>query len=243
MIRVVVNIIPVLMAVGWLVATGVWNRTEAVARVTLTAREAAWRPGEGTAPSRLSITWEPRADPLDARNWLTDDRLRRLGFDLSMPASAPPAGRVYGRMLPRRAWVVFELDGEAWRAIERRQALAGGDEGGGRFASRLVPIDAGPDAAELAAKYGEGRHLIIPAWIELQWRGPEAGGPLVYGAIRALDPPSITVPPGLAAHLRALAPAPAAPDRRPGVPPATPARYEVEVAVGRLGIPWIVEIR
>jgi len=246
-IRVVVNIIPVLLAVGWLVATGVWNRTEAVVRVTLTAREAAWQAGEGTMPPRLWITWEPRADPLDARNWLTYDRLRRLGFDLSVPAAAPSADRIYERMLPRRAWVVFEHDGDAWQAIERRRQLAPGEDGGDRFASssRLVPVDAGPEAAELAERYGDGRHLIIPAWIELQWVGPETGGPLVYGTIRALDPPSITVPSRLAGYLRALAPA--APDRPPGTPPAaravTTPRYDVELAVGRLGIPWIVEIR
>lgn len=247
MIRVVTTAVPVLLAVAWLVGAGVWNRSEVLARVTLTEREVPWRSGEGTGPARLWIEWQPRTDPLDARNWLTHDRLRRLGFDLSVPASAPPAARVYRRTLPRRAWVAFELDGDAWRAIERRREVTAGAQDLARARpSRLVPVDAGPDAAEIAAKYGDGRHLILPAWIQLNWVGPGDGGPLVYGSIRALDPPSVVVPRALASRLRALAPTPRAPRLvEPGGEPEPPAapRYAVDLAVGRSGIPWVEDVR
>lgn len=245
MMRIVVNAVPVLLAIAWLVGAGVWNRGEVLTRVTLTDREAAWRGGGHDEPVRLWIEWQPRAEPLDARNWLTHDRLRRLGFDLSVPAAAPPAARAYQRTLPRRAWVAFELDGDAWRAIERRREVTAPaqQEWRRRLDSRLVPVDAAPAAADLVEKYGDGRHVILPAWIQLNWVGPGAGGPLVYGSIRALDPPSVLVPRALAARLRALSPsAPPLPGDEAPPPPARP-RYEVDLAVGRSGIPWVEDVR
>lgn len=246
MTRVYASATLVLLAVAWLVATAVWNRSEVVSRITLTERELPWVSGDEEAV-RLSIDWERRVDPQDARNWLTLDRLRQIGFDLSLPATAVEAERAYSRVLPRRAWIVFEYAGEAWQAGERRRALRAGESADGRpTASRLVPIDVGLDVPVLAERYAEGGHLIVSGWIQIAWVGPGAGGPLVYGFIRSLEPSSFTVPRPLADHLRALRPfTPRPRGMRPDRPPPAPAapRYEVDLAVGRFGIPWVVEVR
>lgn len=247
MTRIAASAVLVLLAVAWLVGSAVWNRSAVVSRITLTERELPWRFTEDGQPVRLSIDWVRRDEAQEARNWLTSDRLLQLGFDLSLPATSPEAARAYSRALPRRAWVVFEYEGDAWRAVELRRSMRaaeGLDEWHGP--SRLVPVDVGLDVQALAERYPQGGHLITPAWIQLSWVGPGAGGPLVYGSIRTLDPPSLTVPRALSSRLRALSPSPRDPiERRPGgaaAAPATP-RYEVDLAVGRLGIPWVVDVR
>jgi hypothetical protein len=245
--RVLASAVLVLLAVAWLVATAVWNRGAVVSRITLSERELPWTFPQDEQAIRLSLDWERRLDPQDARNWLTVDRLRQVGFDLSLPATAPEAGRAYSRVLPRRAWVVFEYDGDAWRAVERRRALTQRETPLDRTApSRLVPVDVGLNVDLLTARYPGAGHLIVPAWIQLGWAGPGAGGPLVFGSIRSLEPSSVTVPRPFADHLRALAPSStlsrdARPDAAP-IPPPLP-RYEVDLAVGRLGIPWVVAVR
>lgn len=236
----------VLAAVGWLAGAALWNRTGAVSRATLTARELRVEaPGEG--PVRLALEWVPRDDPLDARNWLTNDRLLRLGFDLAVPPAAPEAERAYGRMLPRRGWVVFELAGEAWRTETRRRAVSVGDPGARPpTASRLVPIDAGPDWEPLAERYPPGAHLIVAAWIHVGWIGPDAGGPLVYGYIQRLDPAHVVVPPQFADRVREAARrASGEAGAQAGAPVREPAAapLEVDLVVGRLGIPWVADVR
>jgi hypothetical protein len=245
--RVLASAVLILMAVAWLVATAVWNRTAIVSRITVTERELPWTYPMDEQAVRLSLDWERRLDAQDARNWLTVDRLRQIGFDLGVPATSPEAGRVYARVHPRRAWVVFELEGETWRAVERRRAVTEPEPAGDRpAASRLIPVDAGLDVAALVERYPDGRHLIAPAWIQLGWVGPGEGGPLVYGSIRDVEPSSLTLPRPFADRLRAMAPPSSSRrDERPDAAPPRPAgpRYEVDLAVGRLGIPWIVDVR
>jgi hypothetical protein len=245
MTRILAAGVPVLLAVFWLVGTAAWNRSAVLARVTLTEHEAPWHAAGAEGPVRVSIDWVRRDDPQDARNWLTPDRLRAIGFNVARPATAPESERAYSRMAPRRAWVVFEYGGEAWQLIERRRELA--SDRGWRTSSRLVPVDAGPDRRALAERHEGTPHVIVSAWIQMGWVGPGAGGPLVYGFIRAIEPPSITLPRRWAATLRTLAPLPLlpramSPEDVPSPLPAAP-RYEVDLAIGRLGIPWVEEVR
>jgi hypothetical protein len=90
-------------------------------------------------------------------------------------------------------------------------------------ASRLVPVDASSDQETLLARYPTD-HLILRAVIALGYVPPSRGGPVIYGWIRELIPPAITVPRELRGRL-------------------TSGRYDVDLAVGRLGIPYLVDIR
>lgn len=176
----------------------------------------------------------PREMPLDARNWLTDDRLREIGFVFDVMPGAPEAEDAYRRALPRLAWVAFEYNGPAWREIERQRALAAEHadhrHGGAPEPSRLVPVDAAADAETLTGRYPTD-HLIMRASIELVYVPPSRNGPIVYGRIRHLIPPTVSVPRALRPPLTGLGPTFGAP------------RFQVEIAVGRWGIPYVAAVR
>jgi hypothetical protein len=180
---------------------------------------------------QLRIATQRRDDPLDARNWLTEERLRALGFSFDVAPGAPEAQRTYTRMLPRMAWVAFELNGPAWLDIERRLALQPDALERQRTItqdSRLVPVDASLDVDTLLARYPRG-HLVLRASIELDFVPPANKGPLVYGRIRNVIPSVLTVPRQLRDRFLPR-----------GAPP--PSHYDVELAVGRLGIPYVTGI-
>ncbi|MEW6323244.1 MAG: DUF4824 family protein [Acidobacteriota bacterium] len=244
-------VVPVALVTGLIAAMvgcGAWNRGLAEQTITLTERELPLaRPDRAEVPEedrgvpRLRLEWQPRRDALDARNWLGDQTLEALGFELSVRPGDPAAERVYGRRaLPRVGWVVFELNGPAYREIERRRAVtagvdtpAGGAVAAGRRRipgrpdipqSRLVPIDAGRDRQALLDRHGDGGHLVLPAIFAIEWTPASAGGPLVSGSLRAVVTSRLTVP----AEWRGAVDAP---------------QYEVDVAVGRAGLPWITAIR
>jgi hypothetical protein len=217
-----------------------WNRSDPpLMRLTVTERELrllnvpqADRDEDPGIQLRLEYT--RRDEPLDARNWLTDDRLRAIGLGLDVMPSAPEAEDTYTRALPRIAWVAFEYDGNAWREVERRLALTAPPPrhpGERRLEpSRLVPVDAAPDAASLAARYPAG-HLILRASIRLGYVPPVRKGPLVYGWIREVIPSAVHVPRDFRDVLATLPSAGDAP------------RYDVDLVVGRLGIPYIASVR
>ena len=151
--------------------------------------------------------------------------------------TAPDAELAYGRALPRIGWVVFEYGGPAWQDIERRRQVPSAHE---RHRppidpSRLVPVDAGPDLDALAARYPSG-HLIVRATIGLRYLRPDQQGPLVYGVIERLHPAAVTVPLGLHDRLAGLTR-----DQRVGT--TRPPRYEVDLGVGRLGVPYVRDIQ
>ena len=218
-----------------------WNRSGQPRLVaTLTERELpqSWNaPGlDDKSGRQLRIEIEYRHDPLDSRNWLPELRLRAIGFHFNVPMGAPEAADTYAKTPTRLAWVVFELDGPAWRDIERRRALQPEAQPAQQrqLQSRLVPVDAGPDFETLLARYPTG-HLILRAVVGLTYLMPEHGGPLVYGAIRKIVPGEIAVPSHLRAVLDAL---PARVEAGPPLP-----RYEAELAMGRLGIPYLRGVR
>lgn len=238
MTRLIVPAATTLLVVVLLIGANGYNRSgEPPQRITLTERELP-QTSRGRADNRevrLRIEYESRSDALDARNWLPEDRLRALGFVSDVMPSAPEAGDTYRRMLPRTAWVAFQYEGEAWREIERRRELARSatEERYGSYPrSRLVPIAASLDRDELVRRYPTG-HLVVRASIGIAYVDPTNRGPLVYGYIRWLVPREISPSRELAARLETL------PDRdQIGTP-----RYEVDLSVGHLGIPYITDIR
>jgi hypothetical protein len=235
-----------LLVVSGFVAAASYNRG-GDPRMTLivTERELSLPYDPEPAPDddpglQLQLEIDRRDDPLDARNWLTEDRLRALGFGLHVPAGSPEAERRYRTVPPRVGWVVFEYGGPAWTEIARRRALTTDARARTPIeATRLVPVDAGPDFDALQARYPSG-HLILRAVITLMFRNAQSGGPVIYGYVRELVPSTVTVP----RHLRPIIEGLKRPrlDSVGGQSPVAP-RYEAEVAVGRLGIPYLRAIR
>ena len=237
MTRIAAPALVVMMAIATLVGVGAWNRSgEPSLTITLTERELQMPWSIGPAPGedpglQLRLVVEYRHEPLDARNWLPEARLREIGFPLDVPVGAPQAADKYDNVPPRLAWVVFEHDGAAWRDLDRRRALLASEAWRrGQLQSRLVPVDGGPDFESLRARYPSG-HLILRAIVALTYLAPSNGGPLVHGVVREVLPHRLSVP----ARLRPVFEGVRA---RQGGEPLEP-RYDVEIAVGRLRIPYV----
>lgn len=248
MSRIAIPSVTTLIVVASLLALSGWNRAAGPrSLITVTERELSlpFNAADRNALLHLALQVERRDDPLDARNWLREDRLREIGFNVEVPAAAPEASYHYGRALPRVAWVAFQYDGDAWREIERRRALAPPPREPWRrpMPTRLVPVDAAADLDVLLLRYPRA-HLMLRAVIGLAYRGPKDGGPLVYGWIRQLVPAGIAVPNDLRGRLDGLQHVYVTPgESAPNEPREEPPRYEVDVAVGRLGIPYVTDIR
>lgn len=215
------------------------NRSgEPGAELWLTERELPRAPWTGeSAGVFLRLEWA-RSWPGSKADWPWLDRakLESLGFDCDHPADAEDAASRYARVVPREAYVVLELDGEAFaRWIEAREGQpatppppGGRGENSRETASRLVPIDAGSDPAALRRLHPDrGRHLILPAVVSPGWRDG-----VVFGRIRQLRLSQVHVPRDVAAGVPAL--------RQRGT--AAP-RYEVLVRFGARLEPWAVEAR
>ena len=248
MIRIAIPALTALIAVASFVGLAGWNRShEPLPSLTLTEREmplstqlVTVEDGDGL---QLPLVHQWRSDALDARNWLPEAKLRALGFPLNVPVGDPSAYQVYSDLPPRLAWVVFEYGGPAWQEIERRRAVQRQEAWRVRWAdSRLVPVDAGLDVHVLRGQYPTG-HLIVRGVIAINFLGSSSGGPLVYGALREIVPSVVTPPRELIPTLIGLAPFSIPPTRPEEPRPELVPRYEVEVGVGRLGIPFIKGIR
>ena len=233
-------LIVMLMVAGLLAAAG-WNAAdEPRLMITLTERElplvVADAP-EGDDPGlQLGISYQPRYDPLDSRNWLGESRLRAIGFALYIPAGTPQAQSAYDHVPPRHAWIVFEYDGPAWREVARRAALRteGGEPPAFVEPSRLVPVDAGPDFDALLQRYPSG-HLIMRAVFGLGYEAGPDRSPIVFGTLREVVPRRVSVPTRMRELLDPLPPA------RPGA--AVEPRYEADLAIGALGVPYLRALR
>jgi hypothetical protein len=236
--RLIVPAVTTLLVVVLLIVVNGWNRSgEPPQRITVTQRELplGWAGPDDRRGARFRIDYEGRYDPFDARNWLTEERLRALGFAPDVMPGAPEAGDTYRRMLPKTAWVAFEYDGNAWRDIERRRELAQSNAEN-RYSpypsSRLVPVDASLDRDALLRRYPTG-HLVLRASIEIRYLEPGNRGPLVYGYISRIIPGEVSIPRDLADRVRDLGVR-----GEKGEP-----RYEVDLAVGHLGIPFVTDVR
>lgn len=239
MTRVVLpGLLTLMVVVGFIGAAG-WNRSgEPLMTLVVTERELPLAGDPAPAPGddpglHLRIAYDPRGDAADARNWLTEDRLRRLGFALDVPAGAPDAAETYRRMPPRVGWVVFEYGGPAWTELSRARALAREATARGLAPSRLVPVDAGPDVEVLRARYPSG-HLVLRGVFRVN---VEQDRGILYGSLTELVPAEITVPRELRPALEGLS----RPETDDGshIEP----RYEAEIALGRAGVPYLREVR
>ncbi|UCF66518.1 MAG: DUF4824 family protein [Acidobacteriota bacterium] len=180
------------------------NRAEADATVTLTERELPlFLGGRENTSLHLRIEWNRFSAREEQRGWFDRDKLAAVGFDVSVDVSdiddeEPP--RAYRDVLDRRAYVVLEYDGEAWKAwreqqeqdhrenleeLERKQTepetierVTKNHEQLMARASRLFAVDAGPDASELRQRHPDrARKIIVPASVGLRvrTRSDEAG--------------------------------------------------------------------
>jgi hypothetical protein len=242
MIRVALPALIVMTAVAAFVGAAGWNASgEPRLTIKLTERELElpYRTGlPGDDPGlQLRIAYEGRHDPLDARNWLPETRLRELGFALHVPPGAPQAADAYDHVPSRLAWIALEYDGPLARAEARRRELSADPTDprpSARLRSRLVPVDAAVEFETLRARYPSG-HLIVRGVIGIVYLPPGAGGPLIYGTLRDLVPATVAVPQAFRPLLAGMTNAAASDVTEP--------RFAAEIAVGRLGIPYVRSVQ
>lgn len=207
--------ISLLLAVNALVLFNVANNRDGQfdAEVTLTERELpivySWRRSdkENTGMS-LQLDWDiydPEATVKEVwyrrrqAAWFDQAKLESIGFDCSRPLTSEGAGLFYGKMLPRKTFVVLEYEGTAWQnwkdrhqrwIAEKTEEVRRGKETRKNLAelkkkfdtslktrSRLFAVDAGNDAAQLRRKYQErGRYIIAPAKVRLAFHFKKENG-------------------------------------------------------------------
>ncbi len=251
----------------------VWNRSgEPQARLRLTERElplhySFYRSEEDSGLAlRLTLS-----DGSRSPDWLDENKLRALGFrpERHYAADDTEAGRDK-RALPRRAWVVLEFDGPAWRATleARQQALvelaakvAAGEattaqlelrqqdlERLRRSGSRLVAVDAGRNAAQLRARYPDrARYLIVSGelrmWISRSRSAQQRGdGPRVGGYIEQILTRRIHVPLQHRAALHAALGGDLRARRHRDTESLSTPRYAVVLNYGARREPWVGDI-
>lgn len=231
--RIILPAVTALIVVWAFIAVAGWNRSGEPGQViTLTERELVLPralPSDDDPGIQLRFNYSSRSEPLDARTWLTDDRLRALGFAMQIPVGSPDAATHYRRALKRVGWVVLEYGGSAWQESERRRAVSP-EVRPADLPTRLIAVDGGPEFEPLRARYQSG-YLILRAVFALSYA--DRNGPLVFGYVQQLVPDVVTVPLRLRDRLPTLGPRDD--DHSP--------RYEVDLAVGRFGVPFVRDIR
>jgi hypothetical protein len=242
MSRLIVAALVLLVTVGGLFGAAAWNRGGDVQAIVLSERELAlpWGWPSDRLDARLRLQWQRRDEPQDARVWLTDVKLRELGFTTGVPAGAPEAELFYGRSLPRLAWVAFELNGPAWHLIEQRRSMVAPPDPANPTRSfdrpqdwsRLVPVDAAVAPEPLRRRYAHAPVIVLPAVVRMRFRTTRAEGPSVWAEVESLVSPDVSIP----ARLRGRLP-------RAAIESNRPARYEVDFRVGRLGGAWVEDVR
>lgn len=247
----------VVLANALILAGVAWNRSgEPTAVLEVTERELAlpygrWGGRESTGVS-LSIRRADQDYP-----WLDRDKLEELGFDVDRYAHRP---RGEWRASERRAYVVLEYDGPAFRRLvseqqERLAAHRAGLETGETnhrqveaaqtalkrletAESRLVVVDAGRDPEALRDRYpDQRRYAVMLARLHMRAIGlpGEDATPQLRGRVGALLPGRVFVPRRFHAPLRqATGEARSAYDEPP--------RYRVTVKLGRSGEPWMAGV-
>ena len=230
----------VLLASVITLAQAGWNRSEIRRETVLSDREAPIASG-GRDETALWMRLE-YATPVDSAwgGWLGSTRLAALGADTSRRA-------VRRRQMDARpAFAVLERDGPAWRdhleerIAEHARALAADStpvrrdslvslyRSGLERGSRLILVDAGPDAKALAAAYPDpARHLILPAvvrtFVTFRFSGPGEATDTVLGSRVDLEHRRLLVSGAAARVVRA----------------PRGAGYRVTVATGRSHAPWV----
>jgi uncharacterized protein DUF4824 len=228
-----------------------WNRRgEPESVVTLTERElripSSAVNDEDDTGLDLQLEWNAR--------WWTGDRapeglpvttLRELGFQARAGRKEPP----------RTAWVVLEMDGEAWQrwiakrrrqVEEKRRKEPESDCPPGSdleqmlvSGSRLVVVDAGKDRQALRRRHPDrSRYLVVPGTV----RAAEVRPGAYEGLVSDLQVDSIHVPLRLRPLLDELVTAERLRQETSNGAPPEPPRYRAVVAFGRRGEPWLVRV-
>lgn len=202
-----------------------WGEPDA--EIELTERELSLVRPEDQSGVLLRLKWSGPSLPrvvrdaaADPRNdWLDTAMLQALGFDCSVPPSAPGALDHYRRLPVRRCFVALRLG----------EAAAGADDS----ATRLAAVDAALRAPDLRSRYPDrSRVVILPAAVSVRLDGrggrdsPEsAAEPRIRGWISYL-PRDINVPRPFSERLRPL--------------PADKPRFSVRLRFGALHEPWVI---
>jgi hypothetical protein len=241
---------------------------EPEAELLLTERELPLAPwSDESTGAFLRLEWQRSFPGSKVESpWFDRAKLESLGFDCSYPPDGEDARERYARMVPRKAYVVLEYDGPAWRRwLEAREAEPSMKDAPPQnpraSASRLVPIDAGLDPDALRRLHPDrSRCLIVPAIVGPRWTGLEeregdrAGKAVVAGRIQSILVSELHVPKDLGALLASLRaadsalPGPARPrdGDRPGTPfprrRHTSPRYEVLLRYGAHHEPWVARV-
>jgi hypothetical protein len=251
-----------------LVAAAMNRRGDHLAELTLTERELAvpeFREDESSGvfmtlkvasepPAGVQrFAWRNRADlPSVDYPWLDRAKLETLGFRFG----AEPGVR------QRTAFIALEFDGDSWtRWIAAREdrlrkryspgeaeALLALDR---TMRSRLVPVDAEPDAGTLRRRFPDrARFLIVPALVQAVHDGAADRDTSWRGQIAHMLVSKIHVPRELTPALTTFLPQETAAeverrerdDRRNSWPSPTAPRYRAVVAFGSRNEPWLVGV-
>lgn len=197
---------------------------EAVLQMTERELSLSYSVEENTEIS-LAVDYQ-RFRPFDENRdpgWFDQSKLEAVGYDCSLPLTSGSAERHYGKALPRTSYVVFEYDGDSWRAwlaawerdlgaivrqVDRGErapeALKNAREQFEQVrkaGSRLLAVDAGSDPVELRRRYADrSRFLVAPAVVRLHfmraWRRKDGTfhAPYLHGDVEHLLVDEIHVP-------------------------------------------------
>jgi hypothetical protein len=160
---------------------------------------------------------------------LDRSKLLELGFRIDFDPTLPDAAEHYSHAMPRRAYVVVEYDGEAWKrwirgreqqvlelrredeeGIAERSSLADAEAllaVDRMMRSRLFPVDAGIDADALRRRYPDRRrHAVVAGLLRPKVVHPESGASTLSGEVLELVVSRVHVSRNLRRHLEAFLP-------------------------------------
>ena len=214
-----------------------YNRSGSPATaIELTERELRLeRPQRESTALFLRFAWQPAPRSFTFGR----DKLEELGYNCSLPLTDPSAPAYYRALPLREVFAVLEYNQAGWAGPGEVRAAG----------SRLNPVDAGRDFAELRKKHPDTqRFLIVPALVRPSYRADwdpatrtyAAGGHLV-GAVVEVLVKEICVPPSEHRVLESLSHTDdyfATPEGRTRGP-----RYSVVLYYGRNHEPWIGSCR
>jgi hypothetical protein len=237
----VIALILPLWVTGATLASVSRNRSGGREAFVLSERELFVSPRtDDNTTARLWLSWQPPSMRRDS--WFNAQKLRQLGFDVPEVADTAGAESYVRRGMPRDVFVALELDGPAWRAFLEERARSVVVPRGERTiadelaekGSRLVVVDADPDAAVLESRYPDARRYLITAGTaRAQVVSMPNEPPYVVGTIERLMPQQIHVPREWASQL---------PRYEPSAERISE-RFEVEIRYGRNYEPWVTAIR
>jgi hypothetical protein len=268
----VLTIAVVLVTNAVLLALVARNRAgEPEATIELTERELRLTPGDtdNTGVS-LTLSWNAPFDfgvPQASRYpWFDQAKLESLGFDCRPALTGEAAERYYRTqaILSRPAFVVLEYGGQAWQGMLERelaQAEQRRDASGPQRIdtpesirkrtddalarrSRLVAVDAGPDAAALRGRYPDrSRYIVTRGLVGLVYvPKSERAGPRLAGTVAAIFPDVVYVPRELRTAGDVLSTKPDQ-DDWPNTMLKHDPRYRVTLAYGKSLEPWVVKVQ